>query len=208
MKIAIDGPAASGKTSVGRALARQFGCRFIETGSMYRAVALGLARGLSLDAMAIDVTPDGRWLLDGHDVTAELRTPQMDQASSEIATRGDVRAKLVALQRAMAAGRDVVMEGRDIGTVVLPDADVKIFLQASDRARARRRAEQRGDVDPAGTLEQLRVRDARDSTRALSPLNPASDATIIDTDRKTLLEVVSAASDLVKEHLKRSWHSA
>jgi cytidylate kinase len=206
MKVAIDGPAASGKTTVGRALARQFGCRFIETGNMYRAAALALARGLSLDAMAIDVTASERLLLNGTDVTDLLHTPELDQQSSEVATRGDVRAKLVALQRDMAAKSDVVMEGRDIGTVVLPDADVKIFLRASSDIRAHRRAGERGDRSLHETLEQLRARDERDSTRAIAPLNPASDATIIDTDQKTLPEVISAAAGLVKEHLNKRWH--
>ncbi len=206
MKVAIDGPAASGKTTVGRALARQFGCRFIETGNMYRAAALGLARGLSLDAMTIDVTEGERLLLNGADVTDLLHTPELDQKSSEVATRGDVRAKLVALQRDMAARSNVVMEGRDIGTVVLPDADVKIFLRASPDIRAHRRAGERGDRSLHETLEQLRARDERDSTRAIAPLNPAPDATIIETDQKTLPEVISAAADLVKEHLNKRWH--
>ncbi len=206
MRVAIDGPAASGKTSVGRALAEQFGLRFIETGNMYRAVALGVSRGLPLGAMTIDVTERERLLLNGEDVTDLLHTPEMDQGSSEVATRADVRAKLVTLQREMAESRDVVMEGRDIGTIVLPDADVKIFLRASSGVRAKRRAEERGDRDFRSTMEQLRTRDERDSTRALAPLNPASDATIIDTDQKNLAEVISAAADLVKEHLNKRWH--
>jgi len=206
MRIAIDGPAASGKTSVGRALARQFGCRFIETGNMYRAVALGMTRGLPLDAMTIDITEDERLLLNGEDLTDLLHTPELDQRSSEVATRHDVRSRLVALQREIAGRRDVVMEGRDIGTVVLPDADVKIFLRASSDIRASRRADERGDHDLTGTREQLRSRDERDSTRAIAPLNPAADATIIDTDQKTLTEVISAAADLVKEHLNKRWH--
>ncbi len=206
MKIAIDGPAASGKTSVGRALARQFGCRFIETGNMYRAVALGEARGLSLQGIALDVSPDERMLLNGEDVTDLLHTPDLDQASSRVAVRADVRDKLVSLQRALAERSDVVMEGRDIGTVVLPNADVKIFLRASSDVRAQRRAAERGDQDPDATLAELRARDTRDSTRAVAPLNPAEDATIIDTDQKTLPQVISAAADLVKEHLSKRWH--
>jgi cytidylate kinase len=208
MKIAIDGPAASGKTSVGRALARRFACRFVETGNMYRALALGLSRGTPLDAISIDVTEAGRLLLDGVDVTSELHTPDLDRLSSEAAARPDVRSKLVGLQRQMAEDVDIVMEGRDIGTVVLPDADVKLFLRASPETRARRRSSERGDKDPSRTLDELRLRDERDSTRAIAPLNPASDATIIDTDQKTLPEVILAASDLVKEHLKHRCHDA
>lgn len=206
MKIAIDGPAASGKTSVGRALARQFGCRFIETGNMYRAVALGVLRGLALEDMAIDVTPDECLILNGEDVTDRLHTAELDQMSSKIAVDPQVRGKLVALQRGIADRSDVVMEGRDIGTVVLPDADVKIFLRAGADVRAHRRAVERGDRDPAATLRELRTRDERDSTRAIAPLNPAPDAFIIDTDQKTLPQVISAATNLVKEHLDKRWH--
>ena len=201
MKIAIDGPAASGKTSLGRELSERFRCRFIETGKMYRAVALGLTRGIPLDRIAVDVVDPERFLLNGEDVTDLLHTPELDQASSEAATRPEVRARLVALQRQIAAGIDVVMEGRDIGTVVLPDADVKIFLRASPEVRARRRVDQRAGADAGRTLQELLIRDRRDSTRAIAPLNPASDATIIDTDRKTLAEVISEAADLVKERL-------
>jgi len=202
VKIAIDGPAASGKTSLGRALAERFGCRFIETGKMYRAVALGLLRGLPLDAVVIDVAEPERFLLNGEDVTDLLHTPALDQASSEVGTRPEVRARLVALQRRIASDVDVVMEGRDIGTVVLPDADVKLFLRASPDVRARRRVDQRACGDLARTLRDLVARDRRDSTRTIAPLNPASDATIIDTDRKTLAEVISEAADLVKERLQ------
>ncbi len=206
MKIAIDGPAASGKSSVGRALARQFGCRFVETGNMYRAVALGVLRGLALEDMIIDVTSDERLMLNGEDVTDRLHTAELDQMSSKVAVDPQVRAKLVALQRKLAERSDVVMEGRDIGTVVLPDADVKIFLRAGADVRACRRAVERGDRDPVATLRELRARDERDSTRAVAPLNPASDASIIDTDQKTLPQVISAATNLVKEHLDKRWH--
>jgi len=205
MKIAIDGPAASGKTSLGRALARHFGCRFVETGKMYRAVALAFDRGLSLDQIEIDVTANGRLLLNGEDVTDVLHTPRLDQGSSKVATLPEVRERLVALQRAIADRSDVVMEGRDIGTVVLPDADVKIFLRASPEVRAQRRVAQRGDSEFERTLREIIRRDERDSTREIAPLNPASDATIIDTDRKTLTEVISEAIHLVKERLEGRW---
>ncbi len=205
MKIAIDGPAASGKTSLGKALARHFGCRFVETGKMYRAVALAFERGLSLDRIEIDVSADGRLLLNGEDVTDLLHTPELDQGSSKVATLPEVRERLVALQRAIADRADVVMEGRDIGTVVLPDADVKIFLRASPEVRARRRASQRGDSEFTETLREIIRRDERDSTREIAPLNPASDATIIDTDQKTLTEVISEAIHLVKERLEGRW---
>ncbi len=203
MQIAIDGPAAAGKTSLGRALAEHFGCLFVETGKMYRAVALGLARGIPLDEIEITLDKNGGIFLNGEDVTDLLHTPEMDQASSRVATLPEVRKRLVALQQRIAAGHDVVMEGRDIGTVVLPNADVKIFLQASPQERARRRAQERDGLDYEETLREIIARDARDSTRKLSPLNPAPDAIIIDTDQKSLTEVISEAIDLVKERLRK-----
>ena len=118
MKIAIDGPAGSGKTSVGRALAERFGCRFVETGKMYRAVALAFRDGLPLEKIDLEVTRAGRLTLNGEDVSDLLHTPEIDQASSEVATIPAVRERLVGLQRAIAETEDVVMEGRDIGTVV------------------------------------------------------------------------------------------
>ena len=201
MKIAIDGPAGSGKTSLAKALAEHFGCRYVETGKLYRAVALGFERGLSLDDIGLDLTRQGRVLLNGEDVSDLLHTPAIDQASSRVAVDPAVREKLLIVQRDLAKGGSVIMEGRDIGTVVLPDADVKIFLSASAEERARRRTlEQRaGDVE--ATKREIERRDRRDSTRAIAPLNAASDATILDTDRKPLAEVISEAIRLVKERL-------
>ena len=202
MKIAIDGPAASGKTSLGQALARQFSLRFVETGKMYRAVALGFDRGIKLSDIDIQVTRDERFLLNGQDVTSQLHTSEMDQRASQVATLPDVRERLVELQRKIAAQYDVVMEGRDIGTVVLPDADVKIFLKATAHERASRRIEQRqyGDLDQVA--RELTVRDKRDSERAVAPLKPAKDATIIETGRKSLEEVISEASNIVRDRLE------
>ena len=202
MKIAIDGPAASGKTSLGQALARQFSLRFVETGKMYRAVALGFDRGIKLSDIDIQVTRDERFLLNGQDVTSQLHTSEMDQRASQVATLPDVRERLVELQRKIAAQYGVVMEGRDIGTVVLPDADVKIFLNATAHERASRRIEQRqyGDLDQV--TRELTVRDKRDSERAVAPLKPAKDATIIETGRKSLEEVISEASNIVRDRLE------
>ncbi|UCF09411.1 MAG: (d)CMP kinase [Candidatus Bipolaricaulota bacterium] len=199
MHIAIDGPAASGKSSVAKALADHFGFLYLETGRMYRAVALGLSRGIPLDQLRLEVTEAGRFLLNGEDVTDELHTPALDRGSSEVATRRDVRERMVSLQREIAEDRDVVMEGRDIGTVVLPNAEVKIFLDAAPEVRAERRARQRHQRDIEPILEDLRRRDRRDRTRAISPLNPASDAHIIDTSEKALTEVILAAIAWVKE---------
>jgi len=201
MQITIDGPAAVGKTSLGRALARHFGCLFVETGKMYRAVALGLDRSLNLDEIDITMDKDGRFLLNGENVTDLLHTPKLDQESSQVATKPKVREKLVAIQRKIAASFDVVMEGRDIGTVVLPEAEVKIFLKANPLERAKRRVNQRKGTDLSTTLDEIITRDMRDRTRAISPLNPARDAIIIDTDRKSLAEVISEAIDLVKGRL-------
>ena len=206
MKVAIDGPAASGKTTLGRALAETFGYRFVETGKMYRAVALAFDRGIDLEEIEIDVSADGRFILNGDDVSDYLHTPKLDQGSSRVATLPEVRDRLVALQRAIAEKGSVVMEGRDIGTVVLPDAEVKVFLLASPEVRARRRMSQRNAGEYEEILRELKVRDERDSNRAIAPLNPASDATIIDTDQKTLTEVISEAQDLVKERLGRRCH--
>jgi len=201
MKIAIDGPAGSGKTSLARALAKEFGCRYIETGKMYRAVALAFERGQALEDVDIAMTDDGRLLLNGEDVSRLLHTPTIDQGSSRVATRKDVRERLVEIQQGIAECGSVVMEGRDIGTVVLPDADVKLFLEASSLERARRRAVEQGIEDIEATRAQIEERDQRDSSRALSPLIPAPDATIIQTDRKPLVQVISEAIHLVKERL-------
>ncbi len=199
--IAIDGPAASGKTSLARALADHFGCLLVETGKMYRAVALGLDRGLALDKIEITVDHHGRTLLNGEDVSALLQTPKLDQASSKVATRPEVRERLVALQQRIAAQHNVVMEGRDIGTVVLPRAKVKLFLQASPQERAARRAGERTGSEFSVILADIITRDLRDRTRAIAPLNPAIDALIIDTDQKSLAEVIREAMDLVEERL-------
>jgi len=201
MQIAIDGPAGAGKTSLGRALARHFGGLFVETGKMYRAVALGFERSLSLDEMEITMNDEGRFFLNGEDVTELLHTANLDQSSSKVATQPKVRKKLVQLQQRIATDRDVVMEGRDIGTVVLPAADAKIFLQASPQERAQRRASERIETDLSATLNEILTRDERDRTRSISPLNPACDAIIIDTNHKSLAEVISEAIDLIKERL-------
>ena len=202
MKIAIDGPAASGKTSLGQSLAQQFNLRFVETGKMYRAVALAYDRGIKLTDIDIEVTLDERFLLNGQDITSLLHTAEMDQKSSQVATLPEVRERMVELQREIASRHDVVMEGRDIGTVVLPNADVKIYLEASPSERARRRIEQRHLGEPEQVERELAVRDKRDSERAIAPLKPATDATIIQTDQKPLKEVISEASNLIRDRLK------
>ena len=218
--VAIDGPAGAGKSTVARTLAQRFGLLNLESGAMYRAFAMkALAAGVpTTDAAALDELahttevrlepgPDGnRVLLDGTDVTAELRTPGITAAASEVSIHPPIRRWLVRLQQALGARGNVVMEGRDIGTVVFPHAPVKIFLDASPEKRGERRYEQnRGTAVatqlPAVVLEEIRERDRRDRTRADSPLRPAPDAVIIDSTDLSLEEVIAKAELLVAQYL-------
>lgn len=197
--IAIDGPAGSGKTTVGRRLAQELGFLFINTGAMYRAVAWGFARGLKLEEM--DIALDGeRVLLNGEEITEQLYNEELDQRASLAARDPDVRSFLIKKQRKLAQGKDVVMEGRDIATVVLPEAEVKIFLQTSLTERARRRLRERG-----GSLEEieeeLRERDERD--RGFGRLAPPPDAVIILTDGLPVEQVVAEALGAVRRALAR-----
>ncbi len=202
MRIAIDGPAAAGKTTLAKRLAQNLGFLFVSTGAMYRAAALAHARGLPLEDTNITVGQDGRVLLNGEDVTPSLSSPELDELSSRLAVDPKVRARLVELQRKIAETGPVVMEGRDIGTVVLPDAELKIFLWATVEERARRRHREQGGSF-AEVLEALRRRDERDSTRALSPLRPAPDAVVVDTTHKTPDEVLDLVLKLVEERRAR-----
>ncbi|HEC63038.1 MAG TPA: (d)CMP kinase [Candidatus Acetothermia bacterium] len=202
MKIAIDGPAAAGKTTLARRLAEKLGYLFVPTGAMYRAAALAKRRGLPPDRVRIEVRAGGRVWLEGEDVTELLDDPALDELSSQVAVDSAVRRHLVALQREIAAGRQVVMEGRDIGTVVLPDAELKIFLWAEPEERARRRVAERGG-DLQEHLEAIRRRDERDSTRQDSPLRPAADAVLLDTTGRSPDEVLEKALKLVEERRAR-----
>ncbi|MBC7092998.1 (d)CMP kinase [Candidatus Bipolaricaulota bacterium] len=198
MRIAIDGPAAAGKTTIARRLAAELGFLFVPTGAMYRAAALARRRGLSLEATDIAVAADGRILLAGEDVTDLLGSPELDDLSSQVAVDSRVRRRLVAIQRRIAEGQDVVMEGRDIGTVVLPDAELKVYLWATPEERARRRMRDQGG-EFADVLAAIRRRDERDSTRANSPLRPAPDAVVIDTTDKSPDQVLAVVRRLVEE---------
>jgi cytidylate kinase len=198
--VAIDGPAGAGKSTLARAVAEYLGLDRLDTGAMYRAVTwAALRRGIDLadaDAVArlardLDIEVDGRVLVDGDDATAGIRTPEVDAAVSVVAANPEVRTELVRRQRAWVAARGSgVVEGRDIGTVVLPDADLKVYLTASTETRARRRAEERGQGhlvrDIAAALTR---RDRLDSTRAASPLpsaqDVAADANVIDSTGKS-----------------------
>lgn len=220
MIIAIDGPAGSGKSSTAREVARRLGALYIDTGAMYRAVALKAIRagltpeseGFASLAATVDVVlePSGagvRVLLDGEDVSGAIRSEEVSGMSSRVSQRVDVRQRMVALQRAMARnasanGLHVVLEGRDIGTVVFPDADRKFFVTASPEVRARRRAAQlreRGEiVDEVQLLEEIRSRDRRDSTRKASPLRQAEDAILIDTSACSFEEQVENILDRIR----------
>ena len=218
--IAIDGPAASGKSTVGELLARQLGYLYFDTGVMYRAVAwAALERDIPIkdepavtvlaERLRIDVTSptvdDGRQytvLADGVDVTWAIRTPEVDANVSPVSAYPGVRRALVAQQRRVAAGGRVVMVGRDIGTVVLPDADLKLYLDASVEERARRRwreVQARGKkADHARVLVSMRRRDKIDSSRADSPLRVAEDATVVDTTDLNIEEMLAEVGRLVE----------
>ncbi len=202
MQIAIDGPAGSGKTSVARALAKRFGCLLVNTGAMYRAVALGLSQGLKLSEISIEVRPNERIVLNGQDITEKLYTPEMDELASQVAARPEVREFLIAQQRALARDRDVVMEGRDIGSVVLPNADVKLYLDASVEERARRRCRERLNQSYEDVLAKMRERDARDSV-GFGRLQIAPDTLIIRTDGRTLEDVIAEAVRAVESALQK-----
>jgi cytidylate kinase len=208
--VALDGPASSGKSSVGAAAARELGYRFCDTGLLYRALTgLALKRAVDLsdpaalvplvEQVALAADDEGRLarvMVDGVDVTAEVRGPDVDRSVSEVARVPEVRSALLARQRALAVDGGIVMAGRDIGTVVLPDADLKIFLDASAEERARRRTEERGlspdSPEAAEVLADLRRRDDLDRNRSVAPLRAADDATIIATDGNTFAETVAA----------------
>ena len=220
--IAIDGPVGSGKSTVARRVAALLGYVYVDTGAMYRAVALkALRRSLSLDAaeeiaaLASNTRVDLRQqngaqqvFLDGEDVTAAIRTPEVAQAASKVAVVPGVRRVLVAEQRR--AGRDggVVMEGRDIGSVVFPDVDLKIFLTASPEVRAERRwreHHQKGDaIDLACTLDEIHERDRRDLERASSPLIRAKDAVVVDSTAMDAEEVARLVVLLAKSKVPAS----
>jgi cytidylate kinase len=179
MLIAIDGPAGAGKSTVARAVAGALGFTYLDSGAMYRCVALAELRGAA-DPLACAIGLDGAVTLDGEDVTAAIRTPEVSERASEVAARPAVREALVAKQRALIAAGDYVAEGRDIGTVVAPGAELKVFLTASPQERARRRAAELG-ADAGRVLREQALRDERDATREHSPLAAAPDAVEVDT---------------------------
>ncbi len=220
--IAIDGPAGAGKSTIARHLARRFGLLNLETGAMYRAFALkALRAALPLEESAglkklaaetsIRLEPGGdenRVLLDEEDVTGLIRNPTVTDAASRVSIFPAIRAWMVRLQQQLGAEGGVVMEGRDIGTVVFPHAEVKIFLDAAPEVRGQRRFEQLGKsgrapaVQPEEVIRDLHARDERDRNRADSPLRPAPDAVLLDSTDMTLEQAVAAAEAIVAAKLK------
>jgi len=201
MVIAIDGPAGAGKSTVARAVAERLGYRYLDTGAMYRAVALAVAeRGGEPAAVAeaARIELGERVLLDGRDVTDAIRAPAISEASSEVSSDIGVRMALVRKQRELLRDGDWVAEGRDIGTVVCPQAEVKVFLTASPEVRAERRAEELGADYETVLAEQIR-RDRRDERRQHSPLLPANDAVPVDTSALDLEAAVEQILTLVVE---------
>lgn len=200
--VAIDGPAGAGKSTVARALAAELGYTYLDSGAMYRAVALATLRGggkASELAAGLKVELGDRVLLDGEDVTAAIREPAVSEEASRVAADPEVRRAVVDQQRQLLARGDWVAEGRDIGTVVAPGAEVKVFLTADPAERARRRAEELG-TDARTVLAEQTIRDERDRTREHSPLEPAEGAEIIDTTGLTMPEVVARLAGLVRGH--------
>ncbi len=207
--VAIDGPAGAGKSTIARRIAEKLGFLYIDTGAMYRAVALWALRNgthpedtphLEQLAIAAQIELGDRVLLNGEDVTEAIRTPEVSALASQVAAVPGVRRALVEKQREFSLRTSVVMEGRDIGSVVFPAADVKVFLDASPQERARRRAEQFGGAVDLIAAE-IADRDRRDRTRAESPLVQAPDATYLDSDGRTLEEVEELLLRLIRSRV-------
>jgi cytidylate kinase len=198
--VAIDGPAGAGKSTTARAVAKALGFTYLDTGAMYRAVAFA-ARERGVDpavvARELKIEPGERIRVDGRDVTDAIRTPEVSEAASRAAADPAVRSAVAAQQRRLLEAGDWVAEGRDIGTVVAPDAEVKVFLTADPAERARRRAAELG-LDEATVLAEQTIRDERDQTREHSPLQAAPGAVVIDSTHLTLPEVVDRIAALAK----------
>ena len=214
--IAIDGPAGAGKSTIAKALARELNAMYLDTGAMYRAFGLYmLRRGAASDAAAVAAAVDGvditveyvdgtqHIYLGGEDVSAAIREPEVSMAASAVSAVPEVRVRMVALQQKIAEGHSVIMDGRDIGTVVLPNATLKIFLTASAEERARRRclelAEKGRPVPYEQVLKEMKERDYQDTHRAASPLRAAEDARHVDTSDLTREQSVALMRDLALE---------
>ncbi len=216
INIAIDGPSASGKSTVAKELCKRLNYKHLDTGAMYRCVALKVVRNNVnyndkeamnelLENTTIDFSEDGKVLLDGEDVTSEIRTDEISMMASNVSTKKEVRKHLVALQQKIAMEKGYIMDGRDIGTVVLPNAELKIYMVADVEIRAKRRFrenKQRGIDSNLLELEQeIMERDYQDTHRKNSPLKKAADAIEIDTSDMSINDVVEAVYELAKERI-------
>lgn len=221
ISIAIDGPGGAGKSTVAKALAGKYGFAYVDTGAIYRTIGLAVLRADAsptdeeqvepvLSSISVDLDYDEtglqHMLLNGEDVSREIRMPEISSYASKVSALPVVRAALLELQREQARKRSVVMDGRDIGTVVLPDATLKIFLTATPEVRAQRRFDelkQRGTPQPyEKVFREMQERDLRDTTRAAAPLKPASDAVTVDTSELNFEEVITEISRLVEGKLQ------
>ena len=198
MIVAIDGPAGAGKSTVARAVAQALGFTYLDTGAMYRCVALARLRDPQADATGLEIALADSVKLNGEDVGEEIRSPAVTELASEVAAEPEVRAAMALRQQAMLASGDWVAEGRDIGTVIAPQAELKIFLTADPTERARRRAEQTGrPLDEV--LAEQQQRDRRDGERELSPLVAAADAVQLDTTALSADEAIAEIVDLAAQ---------
>ncbi len=214
--VAIDGPAGSGKGTVTQLISSKLNLQYIDTGAMYRCVALKmLEENISLEDTEkikkilehIDIDLEGsKVFLNGREVTKEIRTIEVSNFASPVSTISFIRTKMVELQRALAKGKDVIMEGRDIGTIVFPNANVKIYLDATPEERARRRVEQNEKIGISSNYDQILKdiieRDTRDMSRENSPLKKADDAVLIDTTLLTIDEVAQKISSIIENKYK------
>ena len=211
--VAIDGPAGSGKGTVTKKISNALGLVSIDTGATYRCVALNmLQRNVKLNEeekikqilenINIDLKPNGKIFLNGDDVTDKIRTPEVSEFVSQVSTLKIVRDKMVDIQRKMSVGKNVIMDGRDIGTIVFPNANVKIYLDASPEVRAERRMKQMAEkgtkLDYEQVLKEIIERDTRDSNRAIAPLKQADDAIYVDSSKMTIDEVTNKIIEIIK----------